>query len=222
MPRDPSLPRLTDTSDRLRASLGYSGGVNSAVQPPAPGRRPTPPGRFALRIDPAKAALAAEALPASRLPIVDETSAGGLVISIRDGEPHAAVIARRNRAGRLEWCLPKGHLEGDETPQEAAVREVAEETGIIGVIRATVGIIDYWFAGDGHRVHKVVHHFLLEATGGFLTVDNDPDHEAEDVAWVRVADLATRLTYPNERRLASSAGDVMHRIDPTIFEVPGP
>ena len=41
----------------------------------------------------------------------------------------AAVIARLNRAGRLEWCLPKGHLEDDETPEQAAVREIEEETG---------------------------------------------------------------------------------------------
>ena len=52
-------------------------------------------------------------------------------MDVRDGIPYAALIARRNRAGRIEWCLPKGHLEGSETPQQAALREVAEETGIV-------------------------------------------------------------------------------------------
>jgi len=120
-----------------------------------------------------------------------------------DDVAHAAVIARRNRAGRLEWCLPKGHLEGEETPEEAAVREIAEETGITGEIRTRLGVIDYWFSGDGRRVHKVVHHFLLESISGELTVEGDPDGEAEDVAWIALADLGARLSYPNERRLAS-------------------
>lgn len=124
-------------------------------------------------------------------------------MSVIDGVAHAAVIARRNRAGRLEWCLPKGHLEGDETPEEAAVREIAEETGITGEVRTRLGIIDYWFSGDGRRVHKAVHHFLLEALSGVLTVEGDPDGEAEDVAWIALDDLGSRLSYPNERRLAS-------------------
>lgn len=123
--------------------------------------------------------------------------------------PHAAVIARRNRAGRLEWCLPKGHLEGEETPEQAAIREIAEETGIRGEIVARLGTIDYWFTGDDRRVHKVVHHFLLNATGGDLTVTGDPDGEAEDVAWIAVSELPTRLAYPNERRLAEAASAVL-------------
>ena len=51
-------------------------------------------------------------------------------MDVRDGIPYAALIARRNRAGRIEWCLPKGHLEGSETPQQAALREVAEEDDV--------------------------------------------------------------------------------------------
>ncbi|HMO10337.1 MAG TPA: NUDIX hydrolase [Actinotalea sp.] len=156
---------------------------------------PPPPGGHRLHIERRTAARV------SRLPVVDETSAGGLVVA--DGR--AAVIARRNRAGRLEWCLPKGHLEGEETPEEAAVREIAEETGITGVVIQGLGTIDYWFTGQDRRVHKVVHHFLLEAVGGELTVAGDPDGEAEDAAWVDLADLRVRLSYPNERRLADAA-----------------
>ncbi len=184
----------------------YSVGMSTAAHPPRPGRVPAPPGGHALRIDPARTT--PRQAPAT-LPVVDETSAGGLVVT-RQGEHYAAaVIARRNRAGRLEWCLPKGHLEGDETPEEAAVREIAEETGITGRVLRRLGVIDYWFSGDEHRVHKVVHHFLLGALHGDLTVENDPDGEAEDVEWVRVVDLSGRLAYPNERRLAGMALSVL-------------
>ena len=166
---------------------------------------PAPPGGHALHIDPRRRA--APAVPP--LPVVEEVSAGGLVIDAAADGLRAAVIARRNRGGRLEWCLPKGHLEGDETPEQAAVREIAEETGIQGVVRVPLGVIDYWFTGDDRRVHKVVHHFLLRATGGVLTVEGDPDGEAEDVAWVPVVDLPERLAYPNERRIAAVAHSVL-------------
>jgi len=139
------------------------------------------------------------------MPTVEETSAGGLVVDLL-GEPRrAAVIARRNRAGRVEWCLPKGHLEDGETPEQAAVREIAEETGIEGRVLSSLGIIDYWFSAEGRRIHKLVHHYLLEATGGELTIEGDPDHEAIDVAWVALDDLGARLAFPNERRIAREA-----------------
>lgn len=176
----------------------------ASVMPDAGGGPvPTPPGGHALRLERTRA-------PRARhLPIVEETSAGGLVVVREAGEVHAAVIARRNRAGRLEWCLPKGHLEGTETPEQAAVREIAEETGITGRVLRRLGVIDYWFSGEEHRVHKVVHHFLLGALHGELTVENDPDGEAEEVEWVRVVDLSERLAYPNERRLALAALTVL-------------
>ena len=182
----------------------YSGGMSSVAPQPRPMGVPAPPGGHALRIDPS----VARAVPPS-LPIVDETSAGGLVVSVVRGVHLAAVIARRNRAGRLEWCLPKGHLEGTETPEEAAVREIAEETGIRGEVVRRLGIVDYWFTGDDRRVHKVVHHFLLDALGGTLTVEGDPDGEAEIAEWVALTDLPQRLAYPNERRLAEAAHVVL-------------
>jgi 8-oxo-dGTP pyrophosphatase MutT (NUDIX family) len=117
----------------------------------------------------------------------------------------AAVIARLNRAGRIEWCLPKGHLEEGETPENAAVREIEEETGIRGQVLGCLGTIDYWFSAEDRRVHKLVHHYLLEATGGTLSVDGDPDQEAIDVAWVPLGELVQTLAFPNERRIAREA-----------------
>ncbi|WP_019147360.1 NUDIX domain-containing protein [Timonella senegalensis] len=175
---------------------------------------PAPPGGHPLRINPNRPRHAPvthnnPSVGSSDLPIAEETSAGGLVVKFESGSFFAAVIARRNRAGRLEWCLPKGHLEGEETAEEAAIREIQEETGITGEIRRPLGKIDYWFTGDDRRVHKVVHHFLLDASGGFLTVEGDPDSEAEDVEWISFSELGDRLSYPNERRLAAIAHGIL-------------
>ena len=139
------------------------------------------------------------------LPAVRETSAGGIVVEQHLDGPRAAVILRRNRAGRLEWCLPKGHQEHGESLEETAVREVREETGIHGRVVAPLGTIDYWFSVQDRRIHKVVHHYLLEALGGLLDVAGDPDAEAEDAAWVPMGRLVDQLTFPNERRIAHAA-----------------
>ncbi len=70
---------------------------------------------------------------------MEETSAGGLVVDRSGPVARAALIARHDRRGRLVWSLPKGHVEDGETPEDAAVREVEEETGILGRVVAPSG-----------------------------------------------------------------------------------
>ena len=139
-----------------------------------------------------------------RLRRVEETSAGGLVID--DDRRRAALIGRLDKRGRLLWSLPKGHLEAGETPEVAAVREVAEETGITGEVIAPLGTIDFWFVADGRRIHKTVHHYLLRRLGGELS---DADVEVAEVQWVPLADLADRLAYADERRLVEQVPDLL-------------
>jgi 8-oxo-dGTP pyrophosphatase MutT (NUDIX family) len=142
----------------------------------------------------------------SSVPRVEETSAGGFVLDRRGRQPQAALIARRDRRGRLLWSLPKGHLEEGETPEEAAVREVFEETGIRGSILAGLGTIDFWFMADDRRIHKTVHHFLLDAHDDVLS---DADVEVAEVAWVPLDEVAGRLRYADERRLVERVHAVL-------------
>jgi 8-oxo-dGTP pyrophosphatase MutT (NUDIX family) len=118
----------------------------------------------------------------------------------------AAVIGRLDRRGRLLWSLPKGHIEAGETAEQAAVREVEEETGIIGLVVAPLGTIDFWFVAEDRRVHKTVHHFLMRATGGELS---DSDVEVSEVAWVPLQELESRLAYADERRLIRRATELL-------------
>jgi len=119
-------------------------------------------------------------------------------VDATNGDPRAALIGRLDRRGRLRWSLPKGHVEAGETNEDAAVREVMEETGITGRVLAPLGTIDFWFVADGRRIHKTVHHFLMVALGGELC---DDDIEVEQVEWVPLEELAGRLAYDDERRL---------------------
>ena len=123
-----------------------------------------------------------------------------------DGAPRAALIGRVDRRGRLLWSLPKGHLEDGETAEDAAIREVEEETGIRGRVLAVLGTIDYWFVAEDRRIHKTVHHYLLEASGGQLS---DDDVEVDEVAWVPLTELTDRLAYAGERRLAETAAGLL-------------
>ena len=136
----------------------------------------------------------------------DETSAGGLVVRTEDGTSSGALIGRLDRRGRLRWSLPKGHVEHGETHEQAAVREVEEETGISGRITARLGSVEYTFIAQGKRIHKRVHHYLMEAVGGELS---DADVEVTEVAWVPLSDLPARLAYAGERRLARRAVEML-------------
>ena len=133
-----------------------------------------------------------------------EVSSGGFVISKSDPNL-VALMARFNRGGKLEWCIPKGHLEQDETSEQAAIREVFEETGLEAEILQHLGEVNYQFIQDGAKISKTVHVYLMQQTGGELSFDKDPHKEASELEWVQVSELLARLSHGNEKRIAKVA-----------------
>ena len=127
-----------------------------------------------------------------------EFSAGGVVIRRTPEGVEVVLAARRTRKGDLAWGLPKGLVEPGEQPDQAALREVREETGLEAEIQESLGEISYWYVWEGERVRKKVAFFLMEATGGDLSLH---DHEMEEVRWFPLAEAARRATYPSERAL---------------------
>ncbi len=141
------------------------------------------------------------------------TSAGGVVIDDRQGQRWVLLIARRNAAGMPQWTLPKGRVEESETLEQAALREVREETGYEVRIQALLGTIDYWFVWrpDRVRYHKFVHYYLMRTNG---SPPGARDDEAECVEWVPLEIALVRLAHRNERNLVRRVNDIIGGAEP--------
>ena len=138
--------------------------------------------------------------PKSYAKRVDEVSAGGLVVdhSGKNGLLIGRIDHKDSSGKRILWSLPKGHIEEGETPEQAALREVAEETGIESAIERSLGVIDFWFMAGGKRIHKTVHHYLFRETGGKLAAQ---ESEVDEVGWFPLSEIVERLAYPDEKKL---------------------
>jgi 8-oxo-dGTP pyrophosphatase MutT (NUDIX family) len=133
------------------------------------------------------------------------TSAGGVVS--RRGEAGTEVLICGRSSDRL-WALPKGTPEAGETLQQAALREVREETGVTAEIEADIGDIKYWFSRpqEGVRYYKTVRHYLMRPVGGDPSLH---DHEFDEVRWSPVQEALKMLTYQNEVRILRQALDLL-------------
>ncbi len=142
----------------------------------------------------------------ARLRTATATSAGGVVVRHEDGRPWLVVGSRRRERDGRTWTLPKGTPERGETTQQTALREVAEETGLQVRITGPLDSIEYFFVQSGTRIHKTVHYFLMEPTGGDLARH---DHEFEEVRWIPFADAPSLLTFETERSLVARAAELL-------------
>lgn len=133
-----------------------------------------------------------------------EVSAGGVVYRIDDGRPLYLLI----RDSYRNWGFPKGHLEHGEQPEAAALREVAEETGLADlVVRGTLSTIDWHFRFRGKLIHKICHFFLMETA----TARTSPQREEGITAckWLPIDEALALISYANAREVLQRAAEVV-------------
>jgi 8-oxo-dGTP pyrophosphatase MutT (NUDIX family) len=130
----------------------------------------------------------------------EEFSAGGVVV--RGDQVAVIVPVKRDAAGNKVLGLPKGHADGDETPQAAAAREVREETGVEAELIDELGDVRYSYLRNGRRVEKVVRFYLFEYRSGDVA---DHDHEIEDARWMPLEEAVRALSYTGEREMVVRA-----------------
>ena len=137
-----------------------------------------------------------------------QVSAGGVVVRRTDGGVCVRLIARQRQRrapqGGVVWCLPKGHLEAGESAEQAALREIREETGVRGRVLQPLGAVHYAYIDptDGRRYAKTVHHYLCEYLGEEPVPHDD---EVLGAQWLSFEEAAARLAYDNERRILALA-----------------
>ena len=104
------------------------------------------------------------------------------------------------------WALPKGNLGREESPEETALREVTEETGLEGVPQGKLGDVRYVYTRRGTRIFKVVSFYLVRYRRG--RIDDVPEsfrHEVAEARWIPLEDAPRLLAYGGERDMAKAA-----------------
>jgi len=151
-----------------------------------------------------------------------EISAGGVVVRRaeerwelaviepqRESTVNAAAPARRKRSQKIVLALPKGLVDSGETPEQTAIREVLEETGLTVVPVTKLGDVKYVYVrswGDKERVFKIVSFYLLRYQAG--TIDEIAPEmriEVKRAFWIALADAARRLAYRGEKEMTQRA-----------------
>jgi 8-oxo-dGTP pyrophosphatase MutT (NUDIX family) len=123
------------------------------------------------------------------------------------------MLAAIRPAGRQRglWALPKGNIGLDEKPEEAALREVEEETGIEARLVTKLGDVRYVYTWAGERIFKVVSFYLFRYRRGRLG-DIAPEQriEVDEARWLPLEDAPRLLAYRGEREMAEKALAFIH------------
>jgi 8-oxo-dGTP pyrophosphatase MutT (NUDIX family) len=143
----------------------------------------------------------------SKVPTKLQFSAGGVAYRQRKGQIEVALIAvgKDNR-----WQLPKGIVDKGESTEDAALREVREEAGIVAEIVERIDKVEYWYVskeqGDTIRYHKFVYFYLLRYKSGDV---RDHDHEVNEARWVNIDDAIRMAAFANEKKIIEKAKELI-------------
>jgi 8-oxo-dGTP diphosphatase len=141
----------------------------------------------------------------------EQVSAGGVVFRRRGASVEVALISVGEKS---RWQLPKGLVDSGESPEEAALREVREETGLGGELIAPIETAEYWYVGTARgggrvRFHKFVHFYLLRYASGEVSAH---DHEVNEARWVEIDEAARRLAFKSERTVLARAREMLEEM----------
>ena len=140
----------------------------------------------------------------NRIHAREEQSAGGVVFRVDAGQPLFLLI----RDSYQNWGFPKGHIEQGEQADQAARREVAEETGLTDlVIRAPIETIDWYFRFRGQLIHKSCQFYLMES----LEATTCPQRNEGITAcrWIAFEEAETLISYANAREVLRRAQELV-------------
>ena len=167
--------------------------------------------------------------------MVREISAGGVVVRKQDDLCMIAVIepqreaetaadpekpmpptkSRRSKSSKTIWALPKGLVDPGEKPEHAALREVAEETGLTATPIAKLADIKYVYVrswGDQQKVFKIVSFYLFRyASGNIGEISEDMKVEVKQALWIPLEEAAGKLAYRGERDVVRKAQDYLRQ-----------
>jgi 8-oxo-dGTP diphosphatase len=115
-------------------------------------------------------------------------AAGGVVLN------DAGELALVYRPKYDDWTLPKGKLEPGESWEQAALREVEEETGLVCELRDELGSVEY---RDRHGRPKTVRYWRMTATGGEFA----PNNEVSELRWLPPSEAADQLSFDRDREI---------------------
>jgi len=143
----------------------------------------------------------------SKVPTKLQISAGGVAYRAHDGQIDVALISvgADNR-----WQLPKGIVDKGESTEDAALREVREETGIDAIMIDRIDKVEYWYfskeEGDPVRYHKFVYFYLLHYRSGDV---RDHDLEVNEARWFRIDEAIQKLAFKSEKKIMEKARDLI-------------
>lgn len=138
---------------------------------------------------------------------VQLVSSGGVLFKRDKNRTKICIIAKR---GMKIWAIPRGRVEGLETPEVTAIREVREETGFYAKILEKIGetYFQFYSRSDHCIVNRTVHFFLMESLEGDINVR---DQEADAVYWCSIDEAMNLLKYDNERAILVKAQELLQK-----------
>jgi 8-oxo-dGTP diphosphatase len=133
-----------------------------------------------------------------------EFSAGGVVFKKENNKVLVLLIRVKKR-----WSFPKGNIERNEKKEEAALREVKEETGIEAEIIDYLGDIEYWYYLEGYKIHKFVYYYLMKYKSGEITPQKE---EIDEARFVEIKDCYNLLSYDKDKNVLKKAEEKLKNL----------